>query len=181
MAKRQQAPKVPAVGLKVTCSSTYTVTRERDPADEWSGESSATSWNEPRVYLTTAHPDLVADFHVAPGQVIFLVRACYSTGDSFSHHESSCHVPVAAFLDFKKAEACRKVIHDHALWAKSIGNLYGSDRKRELKKYPSQDTVDYVSESGKVVTEGTPWTGYFEHLSWVSAVPVMVYPSTDID
>lgn len=98
--------------------------------------------------------DVIADFDVKRGDIVYLVFVEYSTGDSFGHSSGNISY-VAVFKTEDKAWAVYNTIKNQD-W----------DEKHDLT---------YVSESGKEMTDGWAcWSGYFESIENIEVKELIV-------
>lgn len=124
---------------------TYT-TREADPDDGWSRDSTAASLNVTGIRRSEAkgYRDITVPFEVKPGQHYFLVWADYNTGDSFGNDDNQYEF-IDLFADFDKAKACQKAAED--------SNGYG---------------MKHIRGDGTEMETHVPWHGYFESLNGIN-------------
>lgn len=182
--------------FKVDYESYVEVTREADPEEEYSGEDTQTShWvNGLNVVEDNSFHvggAFTKDELKNADNKVFLVNVIYSTGDSFSHQDSGSIEFVECFLDIGKAEDLIDNIQRHAL----IGNGYNTSKKDYRKEYikyledngimekikadpnfKEKDFNDYLEyrlyyldEQEQLKITSTPWVGYFESISSVTA------------
>lgn len=129
------------------------VTRERNPDDEWSAESTDANVSfrgvkktEPRN--TYNYESLTPPIELEYDKTYFIVWAKYSTGDSFGRYGGK-YEAIDIFTDEKMAEACRhQAIHDESC----------KDKWGYIHSYK------YTRQNGEVIKQSRPWSGYFENL-----------------
>jgi hypothetical protein len=86
------------------------VTRYPEGDDAWDRGNTHTRWSFGRVYL---HPprrwmeSYETDFDVHPGDVLHLVVAVSSTGDSFGRDSGRCSEVMGVFRTGEEADACQ--------------------------------------------------------------------------
>jgi hypothetical protein len=103
-----------------------------------------------------SYRDVIADFDVKSGDIVFLVYALYSDGDSFGSSTGNIEY-VAVYKSKEKAEACVKQINDSV------------DKSRNTY------SMEYTTESGSVLTVSCPWIGYFNRLESAEVRRLIVY------
>jgi hypothetical protein len=158
-------------GLKVSHEVYCITTRERNPDDRWSGEDTSSTHSVDGLSLAKEWPDVTAPFFVKPGDVVYLLFAVYSSGDSFSHHENGSIIYIDVFKTHAKAEKAAQTIREHANWYKGLHSRWepmtNKQRKALAKKYKSEHSVEIVRENGKKIDVYANWNGYFESLSYI--------------
>lgn len=159
MAKRKTAvvQEEPRLYLDLVTSSYGHNTSEADPDDRWSRASTSTSWTVEGVRLSEkdGHQSLAADFPVQIGDVVHVLYAVYSTGDSFGHDEG-------AYLEFLS------VHKDYEVAKRNLEAVQGRDTAKN--KY----TMVLEFDSGGKVERHCPWDGYFESLDYVRLESLVV-------
>jgi hypothetical protein len=153
MAKNKPAP-APTVFLHLDASGYTEVTREADPDDAWGANDTSTTWSADGITLSDrdGHHALPVDFPVEAGDLVYVVYAVYSTGDTF-HRADGEYLEVISFhKDMNTA-------------AKNVTALNGRrDRGSAGNDYKMTITYD----SGATVERYCPWDGYFESLDYVT-------------
>lgn len=141
--------------LWLTCSAYTEVTQEANIEDSWSRDSTATSWTFDNLSVTRpiyGFSELAsADFEVKPGDVVHVVVAVWSTGDSFGHDEGAQCEVFGVYKDLEKAKACEEA----------------------LEKATEYELI-IKTESGKTLKLHCPWHGYFESLDYVQVLTMTV-------
>lgn len=128
------------------------VTREREPDEEWSGESTESSnyvsgFNIVDDILIHS-ADLVVGFEIKPDKTYYLVSVIYSTGDSFSHHSGKIDY-IELYESLEMAEATKKMILD----------------SYALKDKEESYSVEILNNAGTPYKiSSSSWVGYFESL-----------------
>jgi hypothetical protein len=102
--------------------------------------------------------DLVVGAEVGPGDIVYIVWAEYTTGDSFGTDYGQYEL-IAAFVDEEKANKCAKdcenfVENQHATYL-------------DAERYSLKIELD----NGQTYSIHVPWTGYFENLERVNVTP----------
>lgn len=155
MAKKVE---VPVWYVAVRTNSHRSITRHRDPDEQWDGDDIA---NDIRVEgFEVVSKDQYSDFPVSfepvVGVTYWLVAVTYNTGSSF-HREDGCMEFVSLFQHEADADRVAKEIQEH------------------YRKY-REDKVDSYSVT-VTLPEGelsfySPWCGYFERMVCVEVLPV---------
>lgn len=128
----------------------YSCSNEVDE-DKYLGNSernSETHWTVSGITLSEEDGgqfSLPCDFNVTVGDMVYVVYAVYSTGDSFGH-DSGAYLEVLSFnRDGERAERNKA--------AAEGGHISG--------------TLTIEFDAGGMVERGCPWDGYFESLDYV--------------
>lgn len=133
------------------------VTRETDPTDEWSGEDRVTTWNVEDVSLTkprnSDYKSLEISYDVDTNKRHYLVYGIYSTGDSFSHHADSNIEFVDLYRTREEAEQCVSLLE---------------------KNQSGINPFLITTSAGYHLNYNPPWGGYFEVLSYIKIMPVLL-------
>jgi hypothetical protein len=157
-----------ATGLLIELESEYENTGGRVDDDEWSRDSSRTTNNLGEVTALDAKEslayslkngdfpncDLVVGAEVEPGDIVYIVWAEYTTGDSFGTDYGQYEL-IAAFVDEEKAKKCAKACKD---FEENQNSTYLDSDRYSLK---------VELDNGQTYTVHVPWTGYFESLERV--------------
>lgn len=101
--------------------------------------------------------DLVVDYDLKEGDIVYLVYGTYSTGDSFGSC-NGCIEFVDVFKTEQKAWDCRNALV----------------KEQKDKDGNTVWSVEYLTESDKTLKFHVPWFGYFEHLDDVYVVELIV-------
>lgn len=144
--------------IKVINNSFTEVTRAADPNERWDADDTDTFNSIEGIKIVTnekCHYDLDTEFDVKAGREYYLVYAEYTTGDSFGSASGLIDF-IQLYRTLAKAKVCIAT-----LTAKPIDDT-------------CQYSADIVTESGKVLTYGKPWIGYFESLDNLDIAYVMV-------
>lgn len=139
--------------LKLITSASSAVTCEADPDDEWSRDSTSTSWHVKGVQVASKddYDGVTVGFDATPGEAVFVVYAIYSTGDSFGHDESAQLEFIDAFKSADKAAAAAQGLQGSAKgWTREDGSFAEMNWK--------------------------PWDGYFESLEEMNVEAFVVQP-----
>jgi len=152
--KAEEKPKV--WSIEVLADSYCDVTREADPEDSWSRES--TSWDVTGLRLVGDHGyhTVEVGFEPKKGKVYHLLFAVYSTGDSFGHDEGRCFEAIGVYKDRKVAEENEKRL-------RSV--------PKEKEKF---DAVGLKTEGLGVHKYNRPWMGYFESLDRLEVLSLIL-------
>lgn len=136
------------INIRVLYESHSCVTRERSSDDEWDRDDT-------RTEHTVLGLEIGEDYHrlsipdARPGEMLHLVYAVYSTGDSFGHDADQCFEAILVHRDIDLA-------NQNARALASISQEAG---------YGTQ--VRLAMDDGTVLPYTLPWLGYFESLSFV--------------
>lgn len=123
------------------------VTRAAARDDNWDRDDTSSTWDVSGIHLSTddKYRSVPNYLDAKEGDLIWVVYAVYSTGDSFGHDEDGSFEFINVFSNEKDARECAKTL-----------------LKTESKN-PS-----YKLSNGKSVSLGyVPWSGYFETLSYI--------------
>jgi hypothetical protein len=138
--------------LEVISSGYGDTTRAPATDDRWDRGDTSTHWVVSGLRLTNrAYGDVTADFEVKPGDVLYLVYAIYSTGDSFGRDTNARIEYITVHKDYEIAKANEQV-------------LRGKTSSRN-KRGDYEWSVNLQTDSGIVFPYHVPWLGYFESLS----------------
>jgi hypothetical protein len=141
-------------------------TRHPDTNDRWDRGNTHSNWTVSGLRLTNReYGDVTADFEVMAGDVLYMVYAIYSTGDSFGRDENG---RIDYITVHKSGEIARA--NEKALNAKTT--LKGKNGDYEWN-------VNLQTDSGIVFPYHVPWLGYFESLTGVYVEAFEVRPSED--
>lgn len=163
------------VGFRVNVDHYTDITDECGQDEEWCRDSTTSSWTVNGLEIEEKYPDVTACFPVASGDQCYLVYAVHSTGDSFGHDENSQITYVDLFSTSEKAHAAAKVIQDHASWYRQVNNQYSRKNVTELEnKYEQTYGVNITRENGNILLVDTGWNGYFESLSYVEVINLVI-------
>ena len=132
--------------------------------DSWREDKEWGSWEENtcnhvegiRLAKENDYSDVVADFEVKSGDIVYLVFAEYGSGDSFGHSSGNIEY-IAVFKTKEKADF-----------------LKYSLEQREKKKDDNKFTFEYETESGTIIQNHCPWDGYFERLEGITVIDLIV-------
>lgn len=130
------------------------VTREADPEDSWSRESTYTDYHFNHLTLLpegTRGADTYIPETVAKGTYLFVLIAIYTTGDSFGSDTASPEF-LGTFKTYEEAENLRDQIMKYA----SEGSYRGFSCD-----WPYEGVVTLHGKEQKICF---PWSGYFERL-----------------
>lgn len=149
--------KTPVWNIAVRTDSYQSVTRHRDPDNEWDADDiyNNISVKGVEVVNENQHYDFPVSFEPRPDQTYYLVAVTYDTGDSF-HREEGVMEFVSMFQNGKDADRVAKEITEHY-------RRYKNDWKHM--------TVDVTLPEGKLEFFA-PWCGYFERLVCAEVIPV---------
>lgn len=144
--------------VKVLKDSFTEVTKEADPEDDWSAESTFTTtvFNGLSLVKKDEYSDLAISFDLEEGKDYFLIVASYTIGDSF-HEDEGIIEFIDLYKDFEKAKETVKVLLDHF-------ELYDEDTCYSVSP------VNLTREEGEVYSFHPPWYGCFERLEEISIV-----------
>ena len=151
MAKRKAAVvQEPRLYLDLVTSSCCEETSEVDPDDRWSRASTATSWTVHGVRLVEqdGHQSLPVDFPVQVGDVVHVLYAVYSTGDTFGHDDGYSLEFLSVHKNYEVAQ-------------RNLASVEGRSRAN------SQYTMTLEFDSGGKVERHCPWDGFLESLDYV--------------
>lgn len=128
-------------------SSYGEISREADPDDKWDRASTYNEHTLERVSLKgpSAYELCPVGFDVKAGDVVHVLHAQWSTGDSFGHDEGYNYEVIGVYQD--KETATRDLVH---VKNDEPGNLEAG--------YPW----------------AVPWNGYFESLDWIKVKTLVV-------
>lgn len=151
-------------------SDTYS-TGGYDPEDEWSRDSTSTTWTAPS-YCKIIKGDerhYVSDTELVPasvqvGDTIFMVWVQYSTGDSFGYDSGYSHEIIGLYKDSKLANQAAEAIRED---------------NRDKPDYSFNDGGNQVMVPTFDGTSERPqrtggWKGYFEGLDFVEVSSLTV-------
>lgn len=134
--------------IRVLHESHSYVTRERSSNDEWDRDDTRTDHAVLGLEIGEDHHRLsIPD--ARPGEILHLVYAVYSTGDSFGRDEDHCFEPILVHRDVDLANQ-----NARALAAISQEDGYGTQ-------------VQLTMDDGTALPYTLPWLGYFESLSFI--------------
>lgn len=146
----------------------YVNYHERCLEDYWDGQEYG-DWRREWEYevrsvgLSTLAPwrglghdveELETDFDVVAGDTVYVLWMTYRTGDTFGHETGRGEI-LWVFKDRQAAEAARTI------WEENACNAY---------------TVEFYSDSGKLVKVSSPAAGYFEDLGYLELSEFVVDP-----
>lgn len=138
------------------------VTREADPDDSWSRDS--TSEEHCIVGLKEVPEGKYYDVGVTDGPVdeLYLLYGIYSTGDSFGTDSGRIEF-VSLHRDKAVAEENARRIEKNA-----------DDFRRESRHTTSSYSVELLTDEGETFKFCVPWNGHFESLDWITVERVDV-------
>jgi len=124
-----------------------------DPEDEWSRDSTSTSWSFNGVGILRENQiediTIVCD-HVEEGQKVFVTVAVWDTGDSFGWDDGMCAEAFSVHTSYESASYAKKVMES----AKGV-----LDRPKD----------GYELGDGYVLRYA-PWDGHFDSLCYIEIV-----------
>lgn len=144
---------VPVSRLRVDRDSQVHITRQADPNERWDADDTCTNWNVERLYLISidGDGDVIADFAVSAGDLLYLVYAVYSTGNSFGSDTNAAIDFISVHRTEEQAKAVQQVLRD------------------KKSKYDKRGNFDWTAliplDSGVIFPYHCPWLGYFESLT----------------
>ena len=129
-------------------TKSYTDITRRATEPEWDRDDTSTSWTFGPIYLQDrgSCENFQTNFDVKAGDVVYVVVAVWSTGDSFGHDDGSCSEVFGSFKTYEEAEKF----------------------KTELENVSTKD-YDFTFKIGDRDVY-VPWVGYFESLDYVEIV-----------
>lgn len=131
------------------------VTRERNPDDQWDADDTQTSWYPEAVLLTDCDSEhaMPADFDVQVGDMVHVVYAVYSSGDSFCSLEG-CNLEILS-------------VHKNEDIARSNAKLAREAKEGVGKDWEENWNITLDTDSGVKLKFHCPWFDYFESLDYV--------------
>jgi hypothetical protein len=132
--------------LEVIAQSFNHSSREPDHYSEWDRGTTWTDWTVSGIRLAARYPDITVDFQVKPGEVVHLIYATYSTGDSFGRDENG---RIDYILVHKNRELAEKNV----------------ELLRAKTNKDQNYTVNLTTDTGIVIPYYVPWLGYFQSLT----------------
>ena len=108
-------------------------------------------------------------FQVKAGDVVYVVWAEWSTGNSFGRGHRNRTEVMEVFMDSSKALACADILENGNMEKDEYGLIDTCDII-PIDKW----TVTYKNELGKDVPCYRPWLGYFESLDGIYVETVVV-------
>jgi hypothetical protein len=148
------------INLWVVANSHERVTRGSNSNDPWSSEDTHTSWSVTGIRMSSpyaSYGDITADFEVKQGDVLHLVYAIYSTGNSFGMAENGRIDYITVHKDRSIAEMNAEVLRT----------------KKQDEHYSDWNAIIHT-DSGILIPYHVPWLGYFESLTGVYVVGLTV-------
>ena len=171
MAKRKkiiEEEKKDLVCVDVITECNCYVTRERDPGDSWSRDSTSTDWSIEGIELgTDSYRSFPVSFPIEEDREYYLLYAIWTTGDSFGRDDSSQFEGIALYEDKEKAYDAEKVIRKHADLYRELNNYYSRTPKPKKPNDYQEYTVNINLEDGTILPVHAGWNGYFESLDRV--------------
>lgn len=141
--------------LDVEVGSREVVTRQGDKDDEWDHDDTSTDWWFKSAHLTKNqedYSDAIYPGFLEAGDVVHIVWAVWSTGDSFGRSE----------------HGQMEVISVHKDPVVALNN------RKSLEDCQNHGPVNIYQDDGSVYQYYVGWNEYFESLSYVQVQTAMV-------
>ena len=135
--------------------------------DEWSRDSTRTSWSFERLSPNNEHPCVTIDKELfEKNEEFWYVFAIHSGGDSFGHDEGAYKTDVGLYADRALADKVARAIREHADAYCRYHRGY-NPKERAPKGW---DAYSLKLPDGQTICAS--WNGYFESLDYVEVVSV---------
>ena len=140
-------------------SNTIWIDSEKKEVDGYESSGQFGDWESINMFLIKGayHHDTFGGekfnvgFDVKPGMPVYAVYMSYDTGDSFGRSEGEGEI----------------------LWVFSDPHL-AKNAANHIKNQEDQHSIEFETESGKMVKISNPGFGYFEHVNEVDVKPLVV-------
>lgn len=147
----------------------FQVSSHREPEEygSWSSEYQ-NKFNSVSLSDKSSYRSTSAFKDAKIGDVVFVVWAEYSTGDSFGHAASGSIDIIDVFSDVKLANALKNQLKTEGV----IKDKYGREKRPDWQN----SSIKYKNQDGIEITYNRSWLGYFESLDEIHISTALVGP-----